>query len=207
MSPRSADLRRANGANAQDRIREPRTHTRRSIVQLLLVVVLMGIVHTAMNMLDFRLKALNHLFECVFYLLPFLAIQPVRRFQPRPRFYGLILLAPLLCMSACLSAISVVANEPLTEPLQTFQEGNSTVQLQRYEYGGAVGVHGINLEQRRLIVPGLFLVRSVDFFDSAYEGTLTPEEPYRVRVHAKGSYSNNNYDVDKVYLLKPWLYF
>jgi len=122
------------------------------------------------------------------------------------RFYGLILLAPLLCLSACFSAFSIVAGEPLTEPLGTFQEGNSTVQLQRCEFGGAVGVHGINLEQRRLIAPGLFLVRSVDFFDSAYEATLTTEGPYRVRVHAKGSYSDNNYEVDRVYSLKPWVY-
>jgi hypothetical protein len=182
---------------------EFRTHPRRSILQLLLIVALMGIVYTAMHMLDFRLRVLNVLLQCAFCLLPFLAIQPVRRFQPRPRFYGLILLAPLLCMSACVGTFAVGSDEPLTEPLQTFQEGDGTVQLQRYENGGAIGVHGINLEQRRLIVPGLFLVRSVDFFDFAYEGTLTSEGPYRVRVHAKGS----KYEVDKVYSLKPWIYF
>lgn len=65
----------------------------------------------------------------------------------------------------------------------------------------------MNLEQRRLIVPGLFAVRSVDFFDFAYDGTLSVEGPNRVRVHAKGDYYNKEHEVDKVYSLKSWVYF
>jgi hypothetical protein len=65
----------------------------------------------------------------------------------------------------------------------------------------------LNLEQRRLIVPGLYMVRSVDFFDSAREGTLSVQGLYRVKVHAKGNYYSNDYEVDKVYYLKPWVYF
>ena len=74
------------------------------------------------------------------------------------------------------------------------KRGDSTIELrQRYENGGAVGIHGLNLEQRRLIVPGLYMVRSVDFFDSAHEGTLSEEGPYKVRVIAqKGNYDSNN---------------
>jgi hypothetical protein len=87
------------------------------------------------------------------------------------------------------------------------KQGGSTIELQDYENGGAVGVHGFNLEQRRLIVPGLFLVRSVGFFDDAREGTLTVEGPYKVRVHAKGNYYTDDYEVDRVYSLKPWIYF
>jgi hypothetical protein len=65
----------------------------------------------------------------------------------------------------------------------------------------------LNLEQRRVIVPGLYMVKSVDFFDSATEGTLSVEGPYTLRVHARGSYSDNNYVVDRICHLKPWVYF
>jgi hypothetical protein len=94
-----------------------------------------------------------------------------------------------------------------TEPLQTFQLGSSTIELQRYEHGGAVGVHGLNLEQRRLILPGVYLVRSIDFFDDAREGTLSVEGPFNVRVHARGSYDSNDYETERVHTLKPWVYF
>ena len=91
--------------------------------------------------------------------------------------------------------------------MQTFQQGESAVELQEYDYGGGVGVHGLNLEQRRLMVPGLYLVRSIDFFSDAREGTLSEDGPYRMRVHARGSYSSDDYEVERVYSLKPWVYF
>jgi len=51
------------------------------------------------------------------------------------------------------------------------------------------------------------MVRSVDFFESAHDATLSMEGPYRVRVYAKGNYYSNSFEVDKVYSLKPWVYF
>ncbi len=162
--------------------------------------------------LRFAVGALNFIFVCTFYAIPILAIPPMLRLPQRAKTLGLILLTPLLLVSTFLLLGTLVFDGLLggsehTQPLQTFQQGSSTVQLQRYENGGAVGVHGLNLEQRRLIVPGLYMVRSVDFFDYAYEGTLSVEGPYRVRVHAKGNYHSNDYEVDKTYSLKPWVYF
>lgn len=185
---------------------------RKSIVQLLMIAALMGIGYACIQTLSFANETLNFFFVCAFYSLPLLAIRPMLRLRARPRFWGFVLLTPLLLLSSCGLLFTVACDGPgwsatRTEPLQSFQLGNNTVQLQRYERGGAVGVHGLNLEQRRLLVPGLFVVRSVDFFDNAYEGSLTVEGPYKVRVHAKGSYSNNDYEVDKVYFLKPWVYF
>ena len=63
------------------------------------------------------------------------------------------------------------------------------------------------LEQRRLIVRDLYMVRSVAFFDSAKEGALSVEGLDKVRVHARGNYDNNDYEIDQVYTLKPWVYF
>src|SRR6202008_3428505 len=112
----------------------------------------------------------------------------------RPRVWGWILLAPLLLFSSFLLLGTVIfGGTERTATLQTFQLGSSTIELQRYENGGAVGVHGLNLEQRRLIIPGLYMVKSVDFFDSAKEGKLSVEGPYTVRVHARGNYYSNDY--------------
>ncbi|MGD0859794.1 MAG: hypothetical protein ABR912_10775 [Terracidiphilus sp.] len=184
----------------------------RSIWQLLVVAALIVVGYTCIQTLRFTVEAFNFIFVCAFYLVPFLAIRPVLRMHQRPRIWGLILMTPLLLLSSSL-LLFTVACEALgrpgehTLPLQTSQLGRSTIQLQEYENGGALGIHGLNLEQRRLVVPGLYLVRSVDFFGDAREGTLSVEGPYRVRVHAKGNYHSNDYEVDKVYSLKPWIYF
>jgi hypothetical protein len=191
---------------------ESTKETRNSLLQLLVLAALLVIGYTVVHTLRFTVGALNFIFECAFYSTPLLAIRPVLRLRRRPRIWGLILLSPLLLLSSFLLLGTLVFEGILGSserklPLQTFQQGNCTIQLERYENGGALGIHGVNLEQRRLIAPGLFLVRSVDFYDYAYEGTLSVEGPYRVRVHAKGNYSSNDYQVDKVYDLKPWVYF
>jgi hypothetical protein len=184
----------------------------RSVRQLLVIAALMVIGYTCTRTLRFAVDVLNLIFDSAVYAIPLLAIRPVLRLHQRPRTWGLILFSPLLLLSAFLLLGTVVFEGLLggterSEPLQTFQQESSTIQLQRYENGGSIGVHGLNLEQRRLIVPGLFVVRSVAFFDSAREGTLSVEALYRVRVRAKGNYDSNDYVVDKVYHLKPWVYF
>jgi hypothetical protein len=188
-----------------------RNETWNSVWQLVLIAAVLAIGYTCMRTLSFTVWAPNFLLQCAVYAIPLLAVVPVLRMKLRARIWGLILLGPLFLLSSFLLLGTVVFDGLLggrerKEPLQTFQEGSSTIQLQRYENGGAVGVHGFNLEQRRLIVPGLYIVKSVDFFEWAREGSLSTEGPYRVRVHAKGGY-NKDYEVDKVYLLKPWVYF
>lgn len=178
--------------------------------QFLVIAALMVIGYTGTRTLRFTVDILNVIFDCVVYAIPFLAIRRLLRLHQRPRIWGFILLSPVLLLSSLSllgTVLAGVGGSERSEPLQTFQQGSSTIQLQRYENGGAVGVHGLNLEQRRLIVPGLYMVKSVDFFDSAREGTLSMEGLYKVRVHAKGNYYSNDYEVDKVYYLKPWVFF
>ncbi|MGA2277453.1 MAG: hypothetical protein ABSG00_07605 [Terracidiphilus sp.] len=180
--------------------------------QFFVLAVLLAVLYTAVQTLRFKAGALNFIVECLCYSIPLFAIRPVSRLHQRPRILGFILLTPLLLLSSFLLLGKVVFDGILggsehRQLLQTFQQGNCTIQLERYENGGAVGVHGLNLEQRRLLFPGLYLVKSIDFFDSAGEGTLSVEGPYKVRVYAKGNYYNNDYQVEKVYNLKPWVYF
>jgi hypothetical protein len=190
---------------------ESSMQTRRSVRQLLLIAALIGFGYACICTLSFTVHFLNFIFVCAFYATPLLTIRPVLRLPRKARIWGIVLLSPVLLLSSFLLlfeiADGVLGGGERTEALQTFQEGRSTIQLQKYENGGALGVHGLNLEQRRLIVPGLYMVRSVDFFDDAYEGTLSEEGPYKVRVIAKGSYYSSDYQVDRVYSLKPWVYF
>jgi len=142
---------------------ESRTHTRKSVLQLLFLTVLMGIGYTCIRTLSFAVEPLNFLFVCVFHLIPFLAIRPMLRLHNWPKMVGLILLTPVLFLSSCFLLFMVACEGPhwsgtRIQPLQTIRMGSSTVQLQRYDSGGGVGIHGLNLEQRRLIVPGLFVV-------------------------------------------------
>lgn len=172
----------------------------------------MGIGYTCIRTMSFASAWFNFIFVCAFFATPFLAIWPVLRLNLKPRTWGLMFLIPLLSLSSLMLLSTVACDGPgwsqeRTDQAQTFQLGGGTIKLERYENGGSVGVHGFSLEQRRLIVSGLYVVRSVDFFDSAHEGTLTVEGPFRVRVHAKGNYYSNDYEVERVYTLKPWVYF
>lgn len=190
--------------------------TGESIRQLLIVAALLIIGYTCIHTLRFTVGPLNFIFVCAFLIIPFFAIRPVLRLHRQPRVlgWGSILLTPLLVLLLVLSSFLLLGTVldglfggAEDQTLQTFQLGSSTVRLDRYSNGGAVGVHGLYLEQRRPIIPGLYIVKPVAFFDSERDGTLCVEGPYRVRVAVKGSYSDNNCEVDKVYSLKPWVYF
>jgi hypothetical protein len=186
---------------------EPISQTQRSAWQLLCLLALGGIGYIGRRTLNLGSETLNRVSEGVYYLIPFFAVRPALRLRRWFRIVAMLALAPLLLLSSLVLLLEVIPGSERTEPLQTLQVGSSTLQLQRYENGGSVGVHGINLEQRRPIFPGLYIVKSIAFFYEADEGTVTPEGPYRVKVHARGSYHDANYEVEKVYSLKPWVYF
>src|SRR6185312_221496 len=184
--------------------------TSQSVRQLLVLAVIMFLGYFCSGRLRFTIGALNLIFFYAWMLVPFLAIKPALRLHRRPRIVGLIILIPLLCLWSLLLLAAFVlgadGRAEITRPLQAFQVGNSTIELGDYDYGGAVGVHGLNLEQRRLIFPGLYLVKSVDFFENASEATLSVDGPDRVRIHP-GNDLNKDFRYDKVYSLKPWVYF
>jgi hypothetical protein len=140
--------------------------TGKSVRQLLVLVALMVIGYTGTRTLRFAVDALNVILDCAVYAIPLLAIRPVLGLRRSFRILGLILLSPVLLLSSLrlLGSLLVgVGRTERREPLQTLQQGSITIELQRYENGGALGIHGLNLEQRRIIVPGLYLVRYIDF--------------------------------------------
>ncbi len=191
---------------------ESPNQTRRSVLQLLLIAALMGIGYTCIQTLRFTSEWLNFIFVCLFFATPFLAIRPVLRLRKWARVLGLVLLFPLVSLSSLMLLFTVGCDGPgwsleREDHVQILQLGSSTIKFERYENGGSIGVHGMYLEQRRYIVPGFYVRKSVDFFDWAREGTITVEGPYTVRVHAIGNYYNQDYQTDHIYTLKPWVYF
>lgn len=184
----------------------------KSARQLLVIAAFVVVIYACARALRFTFAPLNFILDCAWLALPLLAIRPVLRLRRPLRVWGIVVLAPVLSLLSLLLVAKVVFDGILggaerTEPLQTFPLGSSTIELQRYEHGGAVGVHGLNLEQRRLILSGVYLVRSIDFFDDAREGTLSVEGPFNVRVHARGNYYSNDYETERVHTLKPWVCF
>ena len=56
------------------------------------------------------------------------------------------------------------------------------------------------------ILPGLYVVRYLDYFEGAYDGSLSADAHDKVRLHVAAR-ENWNPEVDRVYALKPWVYF
>ncbi|MDQ2840232.1 MAG: hypothetical protein M3Y72_04170 [Acidobacteriota bacterium] len=185
--------------------------TRKSVRRLLILIAIMLVGYACIEMFRFGASLGNLIFVCAYLIVPFFAIQPVRRLSQPFKALGYLLLTPVLVLSVMNLSVSIldalVPNLNRIAPLQTIQQGRSSVQIGRYEHGGAVGVRGVYLEQRRPLLPGLYLVRSVDAFAYAHEATLSEDGPYRVKVHAIGSYEDTHSAVDRIYSLKPWVYF
>ena len=185
--------------------------TRKSVRRLLILIASMLVGYACIEMFRFAAGLVNLIFVCTYLIVPFFAIRPVRRLSQPFKALGYFLLTPVLLLSVVNLSVSIldalVPDLKRIEPLQTIQQGRSSVQIGRYEHGGAVGVRSVYLEQRRPVLPGLYLVRSVDVFMYAHEATLSVDGPYRVSVHVIGSYDDPYSVVDRAYSLKPWVYF
>jgi hypothetical protein len=185
----------------------------KSVRQLLLLAALMTVGYVCMRTLRFTNDGLNLVFVCAFFLTPFLAIRPVLRLRRWPRVMATILLAPILTLSLLVLLFTATCDVPtlikhreLTRELSRVPQRHYTVHLVWEETaGGAVGPHGVGLEQRLSIVAGLYVVKHLDYFEGALEGSLSAEGADKVRLHmAKRDWQQG---VDRVYSLKPWLYF
>lgn len=120
---------------------------------------------------------------------------------------------PLLTVSLICLLITVTCDGSALVMHRELRRELATVEAERYSVhllwqettGGAVGPHGVGLEQRMFILPGLYLVRYVDYFEGAQQGSLALEGGNRVRVHIPKSAMNA--EVNRVYPLKPRVYF
>jgi hypothetical protein len=184
--------------------------------RLVLLTALIVFMYLCMRTLRFTHAGLNLAFGCLFLVLPFFAIKPALRLPRRAKTMTLILLTPLLAFSAFGLLATMVADIPdaighvqLSTELCTLDQGQYSVHLAWEETaGGAVGPHGVGLEQRRNIFPGMYAVRYLDYFEGAREGTISFVGPNMVSLYIPiAGYNEDQKNVRRVYSLKPWLYF
>jgi hypothetical protein len=191
----------------------PANDRRSALKRLSIVAALMAIGYLFTRTLRFTNEALNLSFVCLFFLLPFFAINPVLRLRRWPKLAALIFLVPLLAISmVCLLVTAtceipaVVERRELSREVATLRMEHCTVHLLWKETaGGAVGWHGLGLEQRMVVVPGLYLVKHLDDFEGVNKGSLALEGADKVRLRIPKSGSHE--EVDKVYALKRRVYF
>jgi uncharacterized membrane protein (UPF0136 family) len=182
--------------------------------QLLVIAALLGLGYVCTRTLRFTNDGLNLAFVCGFLLVPFFAIRPVLRLHRWPRSFVGVILTPLLAFSSLALLFTVGCDIPayvehieLSTELSSVQQRNYSVHLLWEETaGGAAGPHGVGVQQRMFIVPGLYTVKSLDYFEGACEGSLSVEGPDKVRLHLTKSCSLQQ-EVDKVYSLKRRVYF
>lgn len=187
--------------------------TRVAVRQLLLIAALMSLGYLCIRILRFTSDLLNLVFVCVFLLIPFLGIRPVLRLHHWTKWITIVLLFPLMAFSLLSLVFMVSCDIPVTvqhrelsRELASVRQGHYSVHLLWQETaGGALGPHGVGLEQRMSIAPGLYVVRQVDYFEGVSEGRLSSEGPNQVRLRIPGSYGRR--EVDKVYTLKQRVYF
>lgn len=180
---------------------------------VLVLAALMALGYLCIRTVRFTNDFLNIAFLCSFFLIPILAARYALRLSGWPKFVTTILLTPLLALSQLFFLVTVSCDLPnvvehreLSRELAHVQQGDYSVHLLWVETsGGGLGPQGVRLEQRMFLVPGLYLVRYLDYFEEAHEGTLAPEGTGKVRVHIPKHESHP--EVERVYTLKRRVYW
>lgn len=194
----------------------PSDPSSKPVRRLVFLVALAATMYLCVRTLRFTHEGLNLAFGCLFFLLPLFAVKPALRLPRSAKIATLILLIPSLAFSLMgLSAMvacdipDAVNHRQLSRELCTLQQGQYSVHLLWEETsGGAVGPHGVGLEQRRSILPGLYAVRFLDYFEGATEGSLSFAGPNRVSLYIPiAGYNRDQRNIQRVYSLRRWLYF
>jgi hypothetical protein len=180
---------------------------------LIVLAALMALGYLCIRTPRFTNDFINVAFVCSFLLIPLLAVQPVLRLARWPKLVTAILLAPLLTLSLLFLLLTVSCDLPaiiehraLSRELAYVQQGHYSVHLLWQETaGGAIGPHGVLLEQRMPIVPGVYVVKHLDYFEGAHEGTLSLDGEEKIRLHIPQDGAHQ--EVDNVYSLKHSVYF
>jgi hypothetical protein len=173
-------------------------------------------MYLCMGAFRFTHEGLNLAFGCLFLILPFFAIKPALRLPQWAKIATLTLVVPMLvfsvvglsAMAACDIPDAINHRQPSRELCALYQGRYSVHLVWEETSGGAVGPHGVGLEQRMSILPGLYAVRFLDYFEGASEGSLSFVGPNRVSLNIPiAGYHQDQRNVQRVYSLKPWLYF
>lgn len=162
----------------------PADRRSRAVHQLLLVAAVMGLSYVCIRTLRFTNEGLNLAFVCGFLLMPWFAIRSMLGLSRWPKAVMTVFLVPLLGLSVVFLLFTARCDIPahlehrqLSRELSVVQQGECSVHLLWQETaGGAVGPHGLVVEQRMFVIPGLYLMKPVDYLEGASEGGLSLRE-------------------------------
>lgn len=181
--------------------------------QFVVVVLAMAVMYLCMRTLRFTNHALNLSFFCLFLLLPLLLMPAALSLRRRARVLAIVLLVPVLAISllslffiAIFDIPAAIKHQQLSRELSTVHQGSYSIHLAWVETaGGALGPHGLSLEQHMTVFPGLYVVKPLDYFEGAHDGYLSVAGTDRIKLHVAGTALHP--EVDRVYSLKPRVYF
>jgi len=173
--------------------------------QLIGLALLLVVMYVCMHTLRFTSDWLNLAFVGLFLSVPFLAIPAVLHLRGRSRVWAAVLALPMSGLSLLFLLMLVTSDIPaavehrqMSRELGTVQQGGYSVHLAwRETAGGALGPHGVLLEQRRTVLPGLYAVRFLDYFEGASEGSISIAGRDRIELHIPNTVSHG--EVDRVY--------
>ena len=199
--------------NGAEITRETHLHQRplRQLAVLFLVFVV-GLVCTLV--FRFTQPLLNYIYVAALLCLPFLAIRPLLQLSRWPTLVGFVFLVPLLLTCVLLMLFSLSCDrlelhhgrsESAIQVVDSIEQGGYTVHL-LWDIGPPVGSTWLWVEQEKLIVPGLQMVKTLDSFDSENpSGKLTAEGMSAVRLRIPPT-AYRSTELERVYRLKRCVY-
>jgi hypothetical protein len=144
----------------------------------------------------FSSAASSYTFGFCLLCVPFLALGPLLQLPRISKVIGFVVISPLLVL--CLLTVLVAATcdfdlHPYSkgsclQELQRVEQAGYTVRLIKDECGGALTGVAVAVEQRARLLPGLYVVRTVDYVDRAYEGQITAVGSNEIQVHIPKGY-------------------
>src|SRR5437879_1858154 len=160
---------------------------------------------------------LNYLFGWGVACLPFFALRPLSQLPRIPKVLGFVLVSPLLLVCLLMIAVSVACDFDLhpyskdscTQELERIEQHGYSVHFILDGCGGASQGFILDVEKRMKALPGIYVFRTVDSFDGAYEGTMRSVGENQIHVHIPMGVPGSGWrqEVDRDYRLKRHVYF
>lgn len=178
---------------------------RRLVVLVLLFLIGIGCT----RVFRFTLPPLNYAFWYALLCLPFAAIRPLSQLSRWPRLTGFTLLVPLLLICVLLMVgvtCTISVHERDIEVVDSIEQQGCVVRLM-WDIGPPLVSPSLSVWQERFLIPGLKIVKPLDFFDGENPGgKLTSEGIRDVRLRVPPT-SGRREEISRVYRLKRWVYF
>jgi hypothetical protein len=162
----------------------------------------------------FSNAGLNYAFGFCVLCVPFLALRPLLQLPRISKVFGIVLISPLLILCVLMTLMMATCDFDLhpyskgscLQELQRVEQTGYTVRLIQDECGGPLTGTAVAVEQRMRLLPGLYVIKNVDYIDRAYEGRITVIEANEIHVQIPKGYGLPA-GLERTYTLKRHVYF